>query len=108
MVFPDTMIAARIDQSRVRPAFLNTIWKSGSIRRQIEAGARTTNGTFKINQTVVEGIEIVLPPPARQQVFADLEARVAENARKQHAAIERAEDLFNSLVARAFSGRACM
>ena len=104
MVFPDTMIAARIDQARVRPAFLNTIWKSPFIRRQVEAGARTTNGTFKINQTVVEGIEVILPPPAKQQVFADLEARVAKNAVHQRAAIEGAADLFDSLVARAFSG----
>lgn len=104
MVFPDTMIAARVDQTLVRPAFLNAIWKLPFIRSQIEANARTTNGTFKINQTVVEGIEIVLPPPAKQQVFADVEARVAKNASNQHKAIEHAEDLFNSLVARAFSG----
>jgi type I restriction enzyme S subunit len=104
MVFPDTMIAARIDQSCLRPAFLNAIWKSRFVRRQIEAGARTTNGTFKINQTVVESIELVVPPLARQQVFADLEARVVKNASHQHAAIERAEELFNTLVARAFSG----
>ncbi|MFM2416627.1 MAG: hypothetical protein RL385_1350 [Pseudomonadota bacterium] len=104
MVFPDTMIAARIDQARVRPAFLNTIWKSPFVRRQVEAGARTTNGTFKVNQTVVEGIEIIIPPPAKQQVFADLEARVAKNAGHQHAAVEGAADLFNTLVAGAFSG----
>lgn len=104
MVFPDTIIAARVDLARIRPAFLNTIWKSPFIRRQIEAGARTTNGTFKINQTVVEGISVMLPPPDKQQVFADLEARVVKNAENQQAAIERAEDLFNSLVARVFSG----
>jgi type I restriction enzyme S subunit len=104
IVFPDTMIAARIDRSRVCPAFINTIWKSRSVRRQIEAGARTTNGTFKINQTIVEGIEIVLPPLAKQQIFADLESRVVKNANNQHTAIERAEKLFKALVARAFSG----
>jgi type I restriction enzyme, S subunit len=104
IVFPDTMIAARIDQSRVRPAFLDTIWKSSFIRRQIEAGARTTNGTFKINQTVVEGIEIALPPRSKQQIFADFQAQVAKNAGNQRAAIEQAGKLYDSLVARAFSG----
>lgn len=104
VVFPDTMIAARVDPSRIRHAFLNAIWKSPFIRRQIQAGARTTNGTFKINQTVVEGIEIMVPPPSNQQLFAELDARVLRNADNQRAAAERAEDLFNVLVAGAFSG----
>lgn len=104
VVFPDTMIAARVDQSRVLPAFLSTIWKSGLVRRQIEAGARTTNGTFKINQGVVESISIVCPPISKQQAFADVEARISRNAVEQQEALRAADTLFDALVVRAFSG----
>lgn len=49
-LFPDTMIAAQIDKSKIQPHFLKTIWSSPFVREQIESRARTTNGTFKINQ----------------------------------------------------------
>jgi hypothetical protein len=73
---------------------LNTIWKSTSIRRQIEAGSRTTNGTFKINQGVVEGISIMLPHFAKQRVFADIEARVSGSAGQQQDALGECDTLF--------------
>ena len=40
------------------------------MRSQIEAGARTTNGTYKINQKVIASVEIVHPPLDLQHQFA--------------------------------------
>jgi type I restriction enzyme S subunit len=76
LVFPDTVIAAEIDQSVVCLPYLAAAWKRPSTRVQIEARARTTNGTFKINQEVVRSIELPLPPLALQREFADFAARV--------------------------------
>jgi type I restriction enzyme, S subunit len=104
VVFPDTMIAARVDQSRILPVFLSTIWKSALVRYQIEAGARTTNGTFKINQGLVESVAIPCPPISEQRAFADIAARVSRSGVKLRNALRDADVLFNALVARAFSG----
>ena len=67
-------------------------------------GARTTNGTFKINQKILGDVSLPIPPLAVQQEFA---ARV-EKINAQRALVERAlekdEELFASLQSRAFSG----
>ncbi|MBW4642998.1 MAG: restriction endonuclease subunit S [Goleter apudmare HA4340-LM2] len=46
VTFPDTMIAARISPELIERQFLQHIWNSSAVRRQLETLARTTNGTF--------------------------------------------------------------
>jgi len=104
VVFPDTIIAARIDQGVIVRGFLQVVWNSDAVRHQIESRARTTNGTFKVNQRALESVEIPVPPISAQRVF---EGRVEELARlaetvSQHA--EALDSLFASLQHRAFRG----
>ena len=70
LVFPDTAIAATVDLQRACLPYLFHAWKRPSVREQIEMGARTTNGTYKINQGVVSNIELILPPLELQKQFA--------------------------------------
>ena len=72
LVFPDTVIAAHIDTEKVLLPYLYIAWKMPVIRDQIEENARTTNGTYKINQKVLVGIEIILPPIEKQKEFVML------------------------------------
>lgn len=76
MVFPDTMIAVRIEQERVILPYLRCAWNQPATRKQIEASAKTTNGTFKINQTALGKVELLVPPLALQQEFAAFAASV--------------------------------
>ena len=76
LVFPDTVIAARIDTSRVCLPYLFAVWMQPGVRDQIETGARTTNGTYKINQQVISKITIPLPPLAQQEQFAAFVSQV--------------------------------
>ena len=76
MVFPDTMIAVRIEQERVILPYLRCAWNQPATRKQIEASAKTTNGTFKINQTALGKVELLVPPLAIQQEFAAFAASV--------------------------------
>ena len=69
LVFPDTVIAAHIDSSIVLQPYLFVAWKMPSVRKQIEENARTTNGTYKINQTVLANIELIVPPLEKQNEF---------------------------------------
>lgn len=67
--FPDTMIAARISPDRITGAFLEHVWNSPAVRKQIKSAARTTNGTFKVNQPSLEKITFVAPPHPLQREF---------------------------------------
>lgn len=66
VAFPDTMIAARPRANELLPGFLETIWNSAFVRSQITNSARTTNGTYKINQTATENISFMVPPLDQQ------------------------------------------
>jgi type I restriction enzyme S subunit len=104
VTFPDTMIAARILPDRVERAFLQYVWNSNAVRRQIESLARTTNGTFKVNQTMLEGITFIAPPISLQREFA-LRANAVEKARAaRRASLAAMDELFSVLQRRAFRG----
>lgn len=104
LVFPDTVIAGTVDKTLVTMPFLEAAWRRRDIRAQIESVARTTNGTYKVNQRTLSGVVVRVPPLDLQEAFA---ARVARAA-QQHAAVQRAttadNELFASLQARAFRG----
>ena len=92
MVFPDTMIAVRIEQERVILPYLRCAWNQPATRKQIEASAKTTNGTFKINQTALGKVELLVPPLALQQEFAAFAASVD----KSKSAVQKALDELNA------------
>ena len=105
MVFPDTMIAAVSQRDRLSPAFLESAWQQTSARSQIEAGARTTNGTFKINQTVIEDIRLPVPPLPLQNEFTLRVTDIRDLETQQASSRRRLDDLFASLLHRAFNGQ---
>ena len=102
--FPDTMIAARISASIVRPIFLEFVWRSRGVRSQIESMSRTTNGTFKINQGSLEKVRLPLPPPELQDHFSDRIAALLATHADQQAQSGIFCALFASLQQRAFAG----
>lgn len=104
VAFPDTMIAARVSKKRIRPSYLEHIWSSRRVRNQLEQSARTTNGTFKVNQTMLEEINLPLPPLELQEEFSD-KIRVVSELRKRHVShLTKSDSLFSSVQHRAFHG----
>jgi type I restriction enzyme S subunit len=82
VAFPDTMIAARCDHGSISRGFLDHIWDRSIIRRQLEGAARTTNGTHKVNQTMIESVQIPLPSVGTQENFDRARASIgAQRAR---------------------------
>lgn len=98
LVFPDTVIAAHIDTEKVLLPYLYTAWKMPSIRDQIEENARTTNGTYKINQKVLAGIEIILPSIEKQKEFVMLVEQADKSKFELKQSIERIDNLIKSLI----------
>lgn len=102
VVFPDTIIAARPDVGRIVPSYLEHVWSSGSARDQIEAAARTTNGTHKINQQSIGGVRFPIPPLELQRAFTT-RIRFVDQLRTQAlGASDGLDELFVTLQHRAF------
>ena len=103
-VFPDTMIAAVPNPDRLLPAFLEAAWKQPTTRSQIGSNARTTNGTFKINQAAIEQIRLPVPSLPLQKEFAARVSEIRAVQAEQSASRCRLDGLFQSMLHRAFQG----
>lgn len=66
VAFPDTMIRVRLDESKLNPRFLSLVWNGRAVRRQLESQARTTAGIYKINQSMINAVQLQVPPLAVQ------------------------------------------
>ena len=97
LVFPDTIIAARISQTRVDPSYVQYLWNSSLVRAQIEPRARTTNGTFKINQEILHEIVMPLPPIADQRRIVEILDYADELLTKRRKTIALLNDLAQSI-----------
>ena len=102
--FPDTMISVMVDSDAILPAYLENVWRSWRVRCQIERGARTTNGTHKINQRLLSSVVFPVPPTDIQLRFAGIAESIEEQAASQRAHLAELDTLFASLQSRAFQG----
>ena len=104
VTFPATIIAARGAPEQIGWVFLEHTLNSAGVRRQIESVARTTNGTFKVNQAMLEGILLVVRPEPLQSAFATRVAAIRKLKTTHRESLEKLDALFASLQHRAFRG----
>ena len=103
VAFPDTAIAIRPNLNILAPSYLEALWKTSYLRQQIDAIAKTTNGTFKINQSGLASIVIPVPSMDLQLRFGEQVDRVQSILSQQSEAEAKAQATFNALVAQAFA-----
>lgn len=102
--YPDTVIAGRLLEERILPEYFLHEWESARVRRQVESVARTTNGTYKVNQQTLGAVRLRIPPVLQQEEFGR-RVQTLEDARR--AGVEQLallDGLFASLQDRAFKG----
>lgn len=89
--------------------WISTIWPSPQIRRQIEDGAKTTAGIWKISQGQLIGIVLPFPPLAEQEfIVAEVERRLSVLDKLEAtvtAELKRAEATRQSVLHQAFTGQ---
>ncbi len=102
--FPDTMIGVEISPSVLAAAYLQNVWRTRRVRRQIERGARTTSGTHKVNQRLLSSVVFPVPPADLQLHFAAIVESVEQQRAIQRAHLAELDTLFASLQSRAFRG----
>ena len=101
-LFPDTIIAAKVDPKKVDRAYLESLWHTKWMRSQIESRSTTTSGIHKINQTTLGSLPVKLPPIALQTRFGALANTLCRSLQIRRS--ETLERLSVSLNYRAFLG----
>lgn len=104
VIFPDTIIAASILPNSVNRHFLEALWKTRFIRKQIENNARTTNGAHKINQSVLEKLKIILPAMEFQNQFGTIVEKIEALKSRYQQSLNDLESLYGALSQQAFKG----
>jgi type I restriction enzyme S subunit len=104
VAYPDTAIAARFDQRRLNPRYLQHLWKSPTVRGQIDRVARTTNGTYKINHQMIQALELPTPGIELQEAFSFRVSRIDRLRVQKHWQVQQMDALVASLRNRAFRG----
>ena len=101
-LFPDTMIAARVNPKQVDRSYLEALWHTKWMRLQIESRSTTTSGIHKINQATLGSLLVRLPSLPLQIRFRSLSSRLRRGVEVHRTdALDR---LFGSLSHRAFLG----
>lgn len=79
VAFPDTMIRARPDRSRLVPEYLALVWESHQVRRQVEESARTSAGIYKVSQPSLAAVTLPVPSlPEQRRIVAILEEHLSD------------------------------
>lgn len=104
IIFPDTIIAASININLISKTYFSYLWNRPFVRRQIERGARTAAGIFKINQTVLEDILVPVPSAEQQSEFEQIAKTIRKARPDLDLFVESANNFFSSLQQRAFRG----
>lgn len=108
VAYPDTMIRARVDESRLNPKFLSLVWNGRAARRQLESQARTTAGIYKVNQSIIGRVELPVPSLDTQlrlvQVVEEARAAAISVASTLARCQVRSRGLRISILSQAFSG----
>lgn len=104
IMFPDTMIGVTIEPNSINKIFLEQLWKTHFIRNQIEKGARTANGTYKINQKTLSSIKIIIPPEPIQKQFSIVAEKIESIKSSYQQSLTDLENLYGVLSQKAFKG----
>ncbi|MFB8146505.1 hypothetical protein ACFC1W_07145 [Microbacterium sp. NPDC056003] len=103
VAFPDTMIGMRPSEE-ITSTTLLAAWRSDAVREQIRRGARTTNGTYKVNQQLLGSVVVPVPSAEVQTKIDALEQQRAVVNSAMHQSAKGFDALFASLQHRAFRG----
>ena len=94
----------RVEQSKLDPVYFAKFLLTGEARRYFLGCAKRTTNLASINMTQLRALPVLLPPLPLQKEFAsrvsDIRAMQAEQATSRR----RLDDLFHSMLHRAFQG----
>lgn len=107
-VYPDKLIRVRVDESKANAQFIEIIFSSENIRKQIESFIRSSAGQKGISGADLKGTQFMLPPLTEQaEIVHRVKAlfNLADRIEARYtAARAQAQRLTPRLLAKAFRG----
>lgn len=97
-------IRVRFDPDREHPQHFTTFMNLPFMKQQLRKIARGAVGQANINAQELKAIQIPVPPIELQRIFAARVDEIRELQSAQAANLQRLDDLFQSLLHRAFQG----
>lgn len=107
VIFESNMMRFSVDESKLNPIYLTKLLITSFIKNQILKYAKDAVNQSSINQQDVKKIQIIVPPISLQQQFAELVEKTEALKEKQKQSEQELENLFNSLMQKAFNGELC-
>lgn len=104
VVFESNMMRIRFDQTKVNNAFMLPMLSSKYLKNQILNSSKDAVNQSSINQKDVNSYRIPLPSIDLQNKFAINVKEIEEQKSLAQQALQKSEDLFNSLLQQAFKG----
>ncbi|RKI05074.1 restriction endonuclease subunit S [Corallococcus sp. AB038B] len=102
-LFNNNILRVRF-RSGVESDFVSAYWQTSAGQQHLEARKAGTTSVFAIYYKSLATLPVPVPPAHAQAKYADVCAATRKHLRTDEAYVEEADTLFNSLVARAFSG----
>jgi type I restriction enzyme S subunit len=104
-VYASYLIRIRVRKSiPIRPDFIAYHINYKTFRRRVVREARTTAGNYNLNTAGLRSFELIFPPILLQNKFADIIRKVEDQKQLSQKSLQKSEDLFQSLLQRAFRG----
>ncbi len=88
----------------IEPHYMIALFQTDFIKRQLEARKSGTTSVVAIYFKNLRDLSVLVPPPALQKEFARRVAEIRRLESEQTTSHRRLEDLFQSLLQRAFTG----
>jgi len=103
-IYASYLIRGRPKAELVDAVYLQTYLRTSHARAAVRSQARTSAGQYNINTTGLGAVPVPLPPLGLQHEFAASVGEVRELKAAQGASRQRLDDVFQSLLHRAFQG----
>lgn len=105
LMIPDTIFRLKYIESKVNPIFLWLTINHENYRQEIQRLASGSAGSMpNISKSRLMNKKIYLPPVDKQNQFAERVQAIEAQKTQAQASLAQAEDLFNSLLQKAFKG----
>ena len=102
--FNDHIMRVRVNLNVFNSVFLCQYLNYPYGKREVFKRVKTSAGQHTINQGGLEKLNLIVPPIDLQNQFANRVKAIEEQKAQAQASLAQAEDLFNSLLQRAFKG----
>jgi type I restriction enzyme S subunit len=98
------LIRAIPKQEIISPYYLKNYLFTGHGKNLIKSKTKTTAGQFNINTQGLGPVDLLVPPLPLQQKFARTVEKIESMRQSQNQSKQQIEDLFNTLMQKAFRG----